>query len=239
MMSAFVALAILAAALPVEMRREAELEFAVDEAFQNDGGVQYFYELAEPAPKASPALTRFRAMDRESSIDDPYVVVMSRLVYTVERDSSFFNETRARDVHYLKQVAPEMGVRLEPDGTFRVSRMPSNRFELTWLEAPVAVEDPALAAFFTLLPPGERPVSIVMQKNFEFARVLGWRTAERAITFTAHYAIAPGRTRVVVCTMSLLHHLPPFFLGGRGRVFRESVDGAAKLIGQLREWTGE
>ncbi len=234
-MAPLVALAILTAS-PVEMRREADLEFAVDEAFQQDGGVQYFYELAEPGPKPSSALTRFRAMDPESTIDDPYVVVMSRLVYTLERDISFFTETRARDVSYLKQVAPDMGVRLEPDGTFRVTKVPSNRFKLTWFDEPVAGNDPALTAFFGLLPAADKPASVVLQKNDDFARVMGWRTAERAITFTAHFAIAPGRTRVVVCNMSLLHHLPPFFLGGRGRVFHESVDGAATLIGHLRAW---
>ncbi len=237
-MPPLIALAIFAAA-PGELRRESELDFAVDEAFQQAGGVQYFYDLAEPAPEPSSALTRFRAMDAESSIDDPYTVVMSRLVYTVEHDLSFFTEARARDVGFLKRVAPEMGVRLEPDGTFRVTRAPSNRFKLTWFQEPIASADPALTAFLRLLPPGERPASIVLQQNDDFARVLGWRTAERAITFTAHFAIAPGRTRVVVCSMSLLHHLPPFFLGGRGRVFRESVDGAARLIGQLRAWKDE
>ncbi|MDP2272421.1 MAG: hypothetical protein Q8N23_32745 [Archangium sp.] len=237
-MAPLVALAILAAS-PVEMRQDSDLEFAVDEAFQQDGGVQYFYELAEPGPQPSSALTRFRAMDPESTLDDPYVVVMSRLVYTVERDISFFTEARARDVSYLQQVAPDMGVRLEPDGTFRVNRTPSNRFKLTWFEEPVAGKAPAMTAFFGLLPQGAKPASVVLQKNFDFARVMGWRTGERAITYTAHFAIAPGRTRVVVCSMSLMHHLPPFFLGGRGRVFRESVDGAASLIGQLRAWTEE
>lgn len=237
-MAPLVALTILAAA-PVEMRRETDLEFVVDEAFQQVGGVQYFYELAEPGPKPSSALTRFRAMDRESTVDDPYLVVMSRLVYTVERDVSFFTETRARDVSYLKQVAPDVGVRLDPDGTFRVSRTPSHRFKLAWFDEPAAGKDPQLTAFFGLLPPGEKPASIVLQKNFDFARVMGWRTGERAITFTAHFAIAPGRTRVVVCSMSLLHHLPPFFLGGRGRVFHESVDGAGTLIAQLRAWKAD
>ena len=230
-MPPLIALAIFAAA-PGELRRESELEFAVDEAFQQAGGVQYFYDLAEPTPEPSSALTRFRAMDAESSIDDPYTVVMSRLVYTVERDLSFFTEARARDVGFLKRVAPEMGVRLEPDGTFRVTRAPSNRFKLTWFHEPITSADPALTAFLRLL----LQAWVRHPRGDDFARVLGWRTAERAITFTAHFAIAPGRTRVVVCSMSLLHHLPPFFLGGRARVFRESVDGAARLSCQLRAW---
>ena len=235
-------LAVLLAASPIEMRRETSLDFAIDDALQQDGVVQYFYEFADPDPRppASSALARFRAMDDQSSIDDPYHVMMSRLVYTVERDISFFNETRAKDVKYLQQVAPEVGVSVEADGTFRAAKTPSNRFRLTWLEAPTRESiagDAALSHFFGFLP--RAPASIIVQKNFDFARVMGWRTAERAITFTAHESLGPGRTRIHVCTMSLLHHVPPFFLGGKERVFRESIEGAAKLIGQLRAYSGK
>jgi hypothetical protein len=235
-MLSLLALTLLAAPPSVELRRETTLDFVVDEALQQDGGVQYFYELAPPTKKPAPAsaLARFRAMDRLATIDDPYQVVRSKLVYTVERDLSFFTEARARDVRWLNQVAPEMGVTVEPGGGFRVDRTPSNRFKLTWFEAPAPGTDTELTQFFTFLPVDQKPASIVVQHNTDFARVMGWRTAERAITYTAHYSLGPGRTRIYVCSMSLLHHLPPFFLGGKDRVFRESVDGAARLIAQLR-----
>ena len=233
-------LALSLAAAPVEMRREEALDFTVDEPFQLSGGVQYFYELAPsaPTPPASSALGRLRPLDDAASPDDAYQVVMSRLVYTVRRDISYFTQARARDVSYLQAVAPEMSVTAEPDGSFIVGRTPRNRFRLTWLEPPTP-SDPALARFFELLPPGPPPVSIVIQKNSDFSRVMGWRTAERSVTYTAHFPLGPGRTRVVVCTMSLLHHLPPFFLGGKDRVFRESVEGAASLIEHLRDYTGK
>ena len=145
------ALALLLAATPVEMRRETALDFAIDEVVQQDGGVQYFYEFADPDPRpaASSALARFRAMDDGATIDDPYHVMMSRLVYSVDRDISFFTEARARDVKYLQQVAPELGVTVDADGTFRVAQAPSNRFRLTWLDAPTresVAGDTALAA---------------------------------------------------------------------------------------------
>lgn len=235
-MLALLALTLLAVPLP-EMRRETSIDFAVDEAFQEAGGVQYFYEFAAPTPTpaTTSALARFRALDEKSKPTDDYHVVMSRLIYTVERDLSFFTEARARDVSYLRKVAPEMGVRLEPDGSMSVSKSPSNRFRLTWYDAPTA-NIPELARFFEFLPPGRLPDSIVVQKNYGFARVMGWKTAERALTYTAHYSAGPGKTRIVVCSMSMLHHVPPFFLGGKNRVFRESVDGAQKLIWQLRAW---
>jgi hypothetical protein len=226
-------------AAPAEMRREESLDFAVDEAFQRAGGVQYFFALepSAPNPPATSALGRLRPLDDKAADTDAYQVVMSRIVYTVERDLSYFTEARARDVAYLKAVAPEMGVELEADGSFVVNRTPRNRFRLTWLDAP-APGDPALARFSEFLPKGERPASIVVQKNSDFARVMGFRTAERAITYTAHFPLGPGRTRIFVCTLSLLYHVPPFFLGGRDRVFRESVEGAAGLIERLRDYRG-
>ena len=96
-----------------------------------------------------------------------------------------------------------------------------------------------MARFCEFLPAEHQPASVVLQRNFGFASVLGWRTAERAVTFTAHVPMGPGRTRLVVCTISHLHHLPPFFLGGRDRVLRESVEGAAALIGRMRSYSGE
>lgn len=232
-------LAALTVAASPGLRREAALDFAVDDTFQAAGGVQYFYELATPTPTppAASPLARFRAMDAQASGTDDYYVVMSRLVYTVDRDVSYFTEARARDVTYLRQVAPEMGVRREPDGAFMVTRTPSNRFRLSWYDAP-APSEPELKAFFAVLPPGAQPASVVVQKNSDFSRVMGWRTAERSLTFTAHIPRGPGRTLVVVCTQSLLYHLPPFFLGGKDRIFRESVDGAATLIEQLRGYQG-
>jgi hypothetical protein len=231
------AAALLLTAAP-EMRRETNLDFVADEAFQAQGGVQYFYELAAPndAPAETSTLARFRALDPQATPKDPYHVVMGRIVYTVERDISYFTEARARDVLYLRKVAPEMGVRREPDGAFRVSKAPSNRFTLSWFDDPDPATDAFLGRFFAFLP--SKPASIVVQRNDQFARVLGFRTAERSLTYTAHLPLGPGRTRVSVVTFSLLVNLPPDFLGGSGRIVQESVDGAQRLIQQLREYSG-
>lgn len=232
----FPLIAITLVAAPIELRREQTLGFTVDEAFQQDGGVQYFYELAEPdsKPTEGSALAVFRELDELSKPSDAYHVVMSRIVYTVERDVSFFTEARARDVGWMNRVAREAGVRAEPDGSFSVSKTPSNRFRVTWL-APPFPEDAGLRRFLSLLPKEAEPASVIVQRNYDFSRVMGQRTAERAVTWTAHVPAGPGRTRVFVCSMSLLHNLPPFFLGGRNRVFREAIEGAGTLIEQLRK----
>lgn len=229
-----------AGALP-ELRREPAADFAFDEAFLTGGGVQYFFELAAPGAAASPGstLAHFRDFDAKRGAGDGLHVVMSRIVYDVQRDATFFDEARARDVTYMRDVAPEAGVRLEPDGTYWATRTPAHRFRVRFFDAEAAARvprEPGLARLLAVLPPGSTPASVICQENFDFSRMLGARTADRAVTWTAHLPLGPGRTRIVVYTMSFLVNLPPFFLGGGQRVYDESVQGAARLIRNLRVW---
>jgi len=233
------------AAAETPLRREADARFAIDAAFQDKGGVQYFYLLlpSDPSPETDATFALFRPFDVNDvwkGLDAPTNVVLSRLVYTVERDVSFFSEARARDVDYINAVAKEMDIVKRADGSFRVGRMPANTFRIEYYDAARlstgALELPAVKRALELAGLGLTPTSVVFQQNDDFSRVLGMRTAAAGFTWTVHGAIAPGRTRLVVFTMSYLHTLPPFFLGGPRRVFRESTEGARVLIDNLRAY---
>jgi hypothetical protein len=226
------------------LRRESDARFSIDVPFQDKGGVQYFYALLpnEPSPETDATFALFRPFDASNiwrGLDSPPSVVLSRLVYTVERDVSFFNETRVRDVEYINAVAKEMNVVKNDDGTFRVGRMPSNSFRIDFFDAERLEKEgfglPAVKRALELSGI-ETPTNVIFQENTEFSRVMGMRTAEGSVTWTIHAAIAPGRTRVVVFSMSYLRTLPPFFLGGPGRVFRESTAAARDLITNLRAY---
>lgn len=235
----------LAFAAETPLRRESACDFAIDPAFQDRGGVQYFYALlpSEPSPENDATFTRFRPFDTSdvfSGLSSPPHVVLSRLVYTVEKDSSFFSEARARDVGYINAVAKEMDVTRRSDGSFRVGATPSNTFTIDYYDAAKlaagASAMPAVVRAVELAGVKEPPVSVVFQQNRDFSRVMGMRTADGSFTWTLHFALAPGRTRLVVFTMSYLRTLPPFFLGGARRVFRESTEGARVLIDNLRAY---
>lgn len=227
------------------LRREGACDFAIDAAFQDKGGVQYFYALlpSEPSPESDATFLRFRPFDVAgvfSGLSSPPHVVLSRLVYTVEKDASFFSEARARDVGYINAVAKEMDVTRRDDGSFRVAATPSNTFTIEYYDAAKlaagASSMPAIVRAVELAGMKEAPVSVVFQQNRDFSRVMGMRTADGSFTWTLHFALAPGRTRLVVFTMSYLRTLPPFFLGGARRVFRESTEGARVLIDNLRAY---
>lgn len=243
-LGAIVLVSSLASAGETPLRRESDARFAIDVPFQDKGGVQYFYALlpSEPSPEKNATFTLFRPFDASnvwSRLESPPSVVMSRLVYTVERDVSFFNEARARDVEYINAVAREMEVVKRDDGSFRVGKMPANTFRIDYFDADRlakgGLELPAVKRALELSGI-EAPTNVVFQENSDFSRVMGMRTADGSVTWTMHVAIAPGRTRVVVFTMSYLRTLPPFFLGGPGRVFRESTEGARVLIDNLRAY---
>ena len=234
-----------ALAAETPLRRESACDFPVDAAFQDTGGVQYFYALlpSEPSPETDATFKRFRPFDAGevySGLSSPPHVVLSRLVYTVEKDITFFNEARARDVGYINAVAKEMEVPKRADGSFRVGATPSNTFTIEYYDAAKlaagAASMPAVVRAIELAGMKEPPLSVVFQQNRDFSRVMGMRTADGSFTWTLHFALAPGRTRLVVFTMSYLRTLPPFFLGGARRVFRESTEGARVLIDNLRAY---
>jgi hypothetical protein len=226
------------------VRREERVAFAVDAAFQERGGVQYFYELIEPDADAlaHESFVKLQPLDvrgRWAGRKEPLYVLVSRIVYTLDKDVGFFTAERVGDVTYMNAIFPGVGIRRKAAGQYTVSKMPANSFTLRHLgrEALTATpREPVLEHFLSLTPEPGLPDSVVVQENFDFSRIMGARTSDLSVTWTAHYPLAPGRTRVAVCTMSLLYNLPPFFLGGKRRVHDEALGGALMLIQNLRAY---
>lgn len=243
------ALTVLALAAPAAaetpFRNESDAGFAIDPRFQDKGGVQLFYALLpdSPSPETAPVFAAFRPFDARNvwdTLEAPPNVVISRLAYTVEKDVSFFSEARVRDVGYINAIAKDMEVTKRDDGTFRVGATPANTFSLDYYDAArvekAAAEAGPVKHAIAFAGIEGVPASIVAQENRDFARVMGWRTGEGSFTWTLHFSAGPGRTRIVVFTMSYLRSMPPFFLGGAKRVYRESTDGARVLIDRLRAY---
>lgn len=227
------------------VRQETELTFGVDQDFQDRGGVQVFYRLlaSSDAPATTELFSRFRPFDvndRWNAISSPANVVMLRFVYTIDKDVSFFSEARAKDLDYINAVASEMNVSKNEDGSFHVGRMPSNDFWVSHFGSEqvkaAAAENAAVKQLLALDGETALPDSVVFQENKGFARILGHRTAEASVTWTAHYSLGPGRTRIGIFTMTYVCELPPFFLGGERRVRTESIRGALEVIDRLRAY---
>lgn len=221
--------ALLLSAPDVPTHREAHVSFAVDEAFQARGGLQYWFTLQDRVSRDLAPLA--------TGLGSGAYVVMSRIVHTLNKRSCFFSASRVLDVDYINAIGPIFEVTVIGPGQFHAARTPANNFTVQHfgreaLEA--RADDPAFRQLEALC--GAAPDSVVLQHNSDFARILGWRTAQGSLTWTAHYALGPHRTRVCVVTMSSLVNLPPFFIGGRGRLHDESVKEAIALVRALRQY---
>lgn len=226
-------------------RREAQARFVPDEAFQAQGGVQYFYELVQKgtdASAASPAFGLFRELDparRWAACREPVFVVMVRFVYLLDKDVSFFSRERVLEPAYMNRVCPSCGIQALGSGLYRVKQMPANTSRVRHFTK-AGLREVQTEAWFkqavALSGALESPEVVVLQENFDFETIFGMRTGEGSVTVTTHHAVAPGKTRVAVHMLTLMHNVPPFFLGGEGRVLDTTLDGALSLIDHLRRY---
>jgi hypothetical protein len=217
----------------VPLQREESLRFGVDEALQARGGVQYWYALEDQVR------LELLEIDPDRARRTAGHVLETRLVHTLEKDASFFTPARAVDVGYMNLVAPGYGITERSPGRFRAAKTPANDFTVRFVPVPGSSADrePGLVRLIELCDLGT-PESVVVQHNQGFARVMGMRTAEASYTWTAHYRLGPGRTRVCVVSMSHVFTLPPFFLGGAERVLSESLRETVGMIRRLRDIGG-
>lgn len=226
-------------------RRETQARFLPDEAFQVQGGVQYFYDFVEKgddALKGSPAYGAFRELDparRWASLADPVYVVMVRVVYLLDKDVSFFSRGRVLDARYMNRICPTCGIQPLGSGLYRVKQMPANTSRVRYLaggELQQSLSEGWLKSALALSSALGAPEIVVLQENFDFEPILGMRTGERSVTVTTHHAAAPGKTRVAVHMVTWMHNVPPFFLGGAGRVHDTTLEGTLSLVKYLRRY---
>ncbi len=226
--------------LPI--KHEPSPSFSLDAPWLSDGGVQVFYEHLErgDATPDAGSVRLFRPFDLRGRFEagsGALQRVVGRVAYFVDKDVSFFSEAQVRDVDYMNHVAKDCDITLRKDGTYLAAKMPANTFRVSYFgreEVKALSSDGGIARLIDLLPDAGLPEVVVLQENYDFSKVMGWRTADVSVTWSAHYPVAPGRTLVHVCTMSALHNAPPFFLGGTERMKRESLSGTVAFIENLR-----
>lgn len=225
---------------PPEVRREPAIGFAVDTRLQDAGGLQYFFALGrrETTPLQQAPFDRLRPLLHGVEEGMPALhVLTTRIVFTVDRDAGFFTAERATDPDFLNAVIPEGRVEQIAEATFRTQLTPANTFKVRFIgekELAKGKREPAVQLLIDLAPELGTPVSVVTQDNYNFDRVIGVRTAAWSVTWTGHYRLPQGRTRVVSYTLSLVHNLPPFFLGGDERVHQEARKSAVALVEGIR-----
>ncbi len=217
-------------------RIENHVDFLTDTNFLSKGGIQLFFELISSDQKAEAyeSFLKLRPLDKDdlwSRRNEPLYILTSRLVYEVRKDLSFFSENRLYDESYLNQLLPSYRIKKMGSNVFRSCSAPQNTFVIEYFRSgllPTELESLGGG----LVTPGVA----ILQHNHDFEKILGFRTALMGRTLTLHHSSGPGRTRIIVWSLSYIHNIPPFFLGGSIRVVSEVRKKSFDLITRLRNF---
>jgi hypothetical protein len=229
----------------VQVRQEDKFLFALDQDLLRADGIQFFYELDKGVSANSlfsPALQLSHVLDTQGELaasGEVFHVLVTRAAYDVNKDISFFQAPRLLDPVYMNAILPGYGIRQLETHRYSVSATPANTFTLDLVGRDQILSSPATSAEQAIVRWEAGlgvPDLIVKQHNYGFSRVMGVRTSLMSRTFTAHYSLGAGRTRIIVTSLSYLYNIPPFFLGGAGRVYKEARKGALTAIQNLRAY---
>lgn len=217
-------------------KMEGRLDFPADETFLRSGGVQVFFELISREARAEerPSFKILRVLDTGdhwSKKNGPLYVLASRIVFQVEKDISFFSKERIYDESYLNRFLPAYQVRRLSERRFRSGALPRNDFEIEYFE-PGSMP----RSFGQLSESSGSPEVVLFQHNHEFEKIMGFKTALMGRTLTLHSPLGPGLTRITAWSLSYLHNIPPFFLGGEARVTGEAKKKSLELVARLRDF---
>jgi len=245
----------IAADLPkpkIRAQMESRLGFDLDRAGLATGKVQYFDELivAPRSAQGSANFQKIRGIDFprywERRGENAYSVMLGSTAYVVNKPVSFYTRERALDIQRLNRLMPEFPIQKKPGaapGVYRGKSAPACTIQIeTFTRDQVqslGSSRPELRVLEKLYPELGLPELTVIQHNFDFDRILGFRTSEGTITLSAHYdfadaSAAGGQTLIVVLSLGYLHNLPPAIWGGETLVKETSRDVTLVLIERLR-----
>ncbi len=226
---------------------ENQYHFVLDRALLNQGTPQYYSRLLlkKEAPLNTPEFSSIVGIDfpgyyRNRGNDD-YAVMLGRVVFTIPKPIEFYSGTRLTDVNRMNRLMPEFPARRDPSrsGSFFSDGYPGCKFTVeTWSRDELLAlgnSRPELRYAEKMNPELGVPDRIVIQHNFDFERVLGFKTSRGALTLTAHYADGPNRTLISTFSLGYLENLPPAVWGGAGIVTETSRDATLVLIERLRK----
>jgi hypothetical protein len=229
---------------------ERTYRFALNDSTLDRGTPQYFSLFIPKAenPEQHAAFRDSVALDfpgyyRNRGNDD-YAIMLGRVVFTVDRPVSAYTRNRLLDVQRMNRLIPEFPSRRatqEGPGVFLSDGNPSCKFkiEIFTRDELLALggSRPELRYPETIHPELGVPEVISLQHNYDFGRMLGFKTSRGAITLTAHYARGPRQTLVSTVSLSYLENTPPAIWGGAQLVMDTSRDATLLLVERLRKET--
>jgi hypothetical protein len=228
-------------------RIESQYRFALNPDVLNAGTPQYFSELIEAPrdPMGSQGFQHIEALDFPRYFDSRgssrYSVMLGRVAFTVKKPVSFYSRERVLDVKRMNRITPEFPARqtAQGPGYYISDATPGCKFtvETYSREELLALGNsrPELRYAETMHPELGVPDRLVIQHNYDFDRILGFKTSRGAVTLTAHYAQGSDSTLILTYSLAYLENMPPRIWGGAKLVVDTSRDATLVLIERIRK----
>ncbi len=166
--------------------------------------------------------------------DENYFVLLTKVVYLIDKDITFFDEEILSNEQIIQEKMPEYHIEKTGSNKFHIDcgfLAPSFDYELNFYRPPFVGKIADVQKKIEKLNPElGRPMFSVVQHNYKYGRVLMHKTSKMSVCIANYYPFANGKTLEVNYTLNYIYELPPGLLGGHRMLIREIKDGIASLI---------
>ena len=160
---------------------------------------------------------------------EDYHILMSKAVYQVEVEASFFSRSRLSDIGFINRTFSGPEIKKIGENQFQVSGgtfNPDFKYDLFFYQNKDLTGKVRDLVNYTRKKNPElgSPVLTMLQHNYDYGRVMFHKTSKMSVTLSNYYALG-SKTVVVSYTLNYIHNLPPSLLGG-----------PEALVGEIRGW---
>jgi len=236
--------------LPISINEETHLDFAINAPGVFEDKVQLYYALLTNDQMMLSSNfnenisfeKHFKPLDifgyNERRGEEEYYSLLTKTVYGLPQNVSFFSKERLSDPKYLQQIMPSNQIsKSENDYHLEVGfGAPDISYTLTFYNyAQLKMAFPDLTEYFQTFDGIEKePGIVVVQHNHTFGKVMGQKTSLMSLSVTRYFYTGNSQTLVVNYTLSYIYNLPPTLIGGGGMLINQMKKGIIALVRDTR-----
>ncbi|MCC5928153.1 MAG: hypothetical protein JJU28_02805 [Cyclobacteriaceae bacterium] len=231
-------------AQPYNFSDETHPDFSINPDFINKDGIQFNLLLldknkkslipAEETRRQYQIIQWLSGLNENSEKAGSYYLLSTKVAFLSPLRTDYYSAERITDPGFIQASMQDYKIEALGANHFKVEGTffsPSFQFLLKVYNT--ENQDPEIASILTFLeqhqPNLGRPDKVVVQKNYNYGRVLMHKTTENSMAITLYYPWQNQKTLIVNYTFNLLHNIPPKFLGGPESLQNEMKAGISKI----------
>ena len=207
-------------------------------ALLNKDGSQADCDLNAPLAFEQEALPLDIFNYYENRGEEEYYTLLTKNVYGLNQDISFFTSSKLSDESYLQSVMPH-NVLTKTEESYELEvgfGAPDISYTLDfYTETELTCQQPELAKYVKANDNTNLKASLtVVQHNYHFGKVLGQKTSKMSVSVTRYFDAGQGQTMAINYTLNFIHNLPPTLLGGGNLLVKQIKEGVIALVRDTR-----